>query len=349
MSDSRVGADAASLAAFFTEVAPRLLVDVQAAGVLAGADLGRAEREWHAAALYASIRGAVAEGERSAALDALVDDFHERVLPTLAPAAGLPALRAHLAARYGEYDGIARTLGRQGAEQVPVAIAAACAGHVAPADRRALADTLAPLLESLAEGAAAALARAEAAEGDLVLPPLAPLLVLTARMDQEGIPWGLGASALLASLGLVREVHDWDVQVDAEPERLQWLYAQVAHTFHGHGGCHADWKLAFADAHTELIPRFAFYAPAGIVRIPLHVSGRWRGLPVASPEGWACAYWLMGEYDSPALRPRRSERAELLLGHLTQHGASATRIEELLAEPLPEPLAARLRALPAGA
>jgi hypothetical protein len=353
---------AARLAAFFAGVSPRLLADVRAAGVLAGTDEAVVEREWNAVALHACIRGVVSDGGHGDETADLVDAFHDRVLAQLAPMGDDPAVRAHLATRYGEYDGITRTLGKDGAARVPLMIAAACARHVRPGDRAALSETLAPLLEALAEGAAAALAGAgrmdpeagattgssEGMTHEVKLPPLEPLRRITARLDAEGIAWAVGASGLLASLGLVDEVHDWDVQVEADPEKLQWLFAGVPHSFHGHGGCHADWKLAFGDERTELIPRFAFYAPAGVVNLPLRVSGHWRGLPIASSEGWACAYWLMGQYDAPTLRARRAERAERLFAWLAEHGADAKRIEELLGEPLPEPLAEKLRALRRG-
>ena len=82
-----------------------------------------------------------------------------------------------------------------------------------------------------------------------------------------------------------------------------------------------------------------------IVRVRLAVSAHWRGLPIASPEGWACAYWLMGEYDEPALRERRATRAELLFAHLERTGVDRVRLETMLAESLPAALASRLRAL----
>jgi hypothetical protein len=176
----------------------------------------------------------------------------------------------------------------------------------------------------------------------------------------------VGGSGLLAALGLVDRVNDWDLQVESSAEPLQFLFATLPHSFHGHGGCHADWKLSFDEQRTEVIPRFAFFVPREAVtaspspasaaspadsaplvaRIRMQVSGHWRGLPIASPEGWACAYWLMGRYDEPGQRARRAERAELLLGWLTQHGATSARVDALLAEPLPDELAARLRALP---
>jgi hypothetical protein len=333
-----------ALAAFATDVPPRLLHELAEAGVLAGASDEAARLEWQAAALHAVIRGVVAEDDRSATKADLVDALHDRVLPALAPADEQAALRAHLARRYGQYDGLARTHGRKDAARVPAAIAAACARHLglSPVDPFVHAAT--PLLEALAEGAAAVLA--EAGVPALALPPVEPLRRITARLDAAGIDWGVGASGLLASLGLVDQVNDWDVQVETEPEAVRALFQDMPYVFHGHGGCHADWKLAFADARTELIPRFAFFVPAGIVRVPLAVSRHWRGLPIASPEGWACAYWLMGEYDEPSLRERRAARAALLFAHLEREGADPARLQTMLAEPLPGHLARRLRALP---
>ena len=334
---------AIALAAFFQDVSPRLLRELAEAGALAGSSEDAARREWQAAALHAVIRGVVAEDERSDVKADLVDGLHDLVLPALAPGSEQAELRAHLAGRYGEYDGIARTHGRKDAAAVPAAIARACAHHLRLADTRGFVAAATPLLEALAEGAAATLAAAPAPELDL--PPIEPLLRLTGRLDAAGIEWGVGASGLLASLGLVDQVNDWDIQVEAGPDAVRALFDGVPHVFHGHGGCHADWKLAFDDARTEIIPRFAFFAPGGIVRVRLAVSRHWRGLPIASPEGWACAYWLMGEFDEPALRERRAARAARLFAHMERTGADRARTQAMLAEPLPDALAARLRAL----
>jgi hypothetical protein len=171
----------------------------------------------------------------------------------------------------------------------------------------AFAESAASLLEALAEGASAVLAEADAPA--LRLPPIEPLRGITARLDRAGIEWAVGASGLLASLGLVDQVNDWDIQVEADPEALRALYADLPHEFHGHGGCHADWKLSFEEARTEVIPRFAFFVPGGVARVRLAVTRHWHGLPIASPEGWAVAYALMGEMDEPALRARRAARA----------------------------------------
>ena len=346
MSDETEREPARALATFFTGVAPRVLHELAEAGALGSVPEAAVLREWQAAALHAVIRGVVSEDDRDnvdAAKADLVDELHDLLLPALGAESEQEALRAHLARRYGEYDGIARTRGRRDAAAVPVAIAGACARHIGLPAGTGFAAAAAPLLEALAEGAAAVLA--EAAAPNLVLPPMAPLRRITDRLDAAGIEWGVGASGLLASLGLVDRVNDWDIQVEAEPDQVRAAFAGEPYAFHGHGGCHADWKLAFEEARTEVIPRFAFFAPAGIVRVRLSVSRHWRGLPIASPEGWACAYWLMGEYDEPSLRERRAARGALLLAHLERAGADPARTTAMLAEPLPEPLASRLRAL----
>jgi hypothetical protein len=300
-------------------------------------------------ALHACVRGVVADDARGASDEAadVVDAFHDEVLARVAGGDDA-AWRARLAERYAEYDGIARTLGQKGAAKVPAAVARAAARRMNASDPQALGEVMAPLLEAIAEGAAATLAAPDPADGSPALrtPPVEGLRRITARLDAAGIAWAVGASGLLAALGLVDEVNDWDVQVEADPESVRALYPDLPHVFHGHGGCHADWKLAFAEQHTELIPRFAFFVPGGVVRVRLMVSGTWRGLPIASPEGWACAYALMGELDEPGLRARRARRSELLFAHLAREGADPARLDAILAEPLPAALAARLRALP---
>ncbi len=334
-------ATAHALVAFHAEVAPRLLAELRESGALEGVRDEVAAREWRAASLHACVRGVLGETVAGEERADLVDAFHDGVLGEDA------AARAFVAERYAEYDGISRTHGRAGAARVPAEIAAAFARHCGAARTGELAEAATPLLESLAEGAAAILSPgAGAGAVELSLPPLEGLRTLTARLDEAGVPWAVGGSGLLAAYGLVERVNDWDVQVESGPELLRGLFSDVPHSFHGHGGCHADWKLGFENERIELIPRFAFFVPGAVVRIPLHVSRAWRGFPIAGPEAWACAYALMGLYDELALRARRAERAERLLAWLTEHGADASRLDEVLREPLPGVVRARLEALP---
>ncbi len=176
-------------------------------------------------------------------------------------------------------------------------------------------------------------------------PPLEPLLAALARLERGGIPHALGASGLCAALGLVDRVNDWDVTCDADLATLEALFAGEPSRSFGNSGCHADHKLCLNDGGIELIARFAFFVGGGVVRIPTRVTRRWNGVPVGSPEAWAVAYALMGAYDDEAHRERRRTRADLLFGWLEEHGADATVVRELLAQPLPPALAARLGAL----
>ncbi len=175
------------------------------------------------------------------------------------------------------------------------------------------------------------------------LPPLEPLRAILARLRSRGLPHALGASGLLAALGLVDRVNDWDVTVEAPIATLEEACAGLEFERSGHGGGHADHKLGFARERVELIAEFAFFVPGGVVRIPTVVTRAWRDLPVGSPTAWAAAYALMGELEDS---PRRRERAGLLFGWLAGAPAEPEVKRALLAQPLPEGIARRLRALP---
>jgi len=141
----------------------------------------------------------------------------------------------------------------------------------------------------------------------------------------------------------VDRANDWDVTVDADIDAVAAACGGHARR-HGTGGGHADHKLSFEVERVELIARFAFFTPRGVVHIPTIVTRRWRGLPIGSPSGWAVAYALMAEHDGDA---RRRERAELLLAWLARAGADAG-LAAVLGEPLPDALRVRLAGLRRG-
>ncbi len=184
-------------------------------------------------------------------------------------------------------------------------------------------------------------ADAHGAQPAIDAPPLAPLRTLLSRLAAAGLPHALGASGLLAALGLVTQVNDWDVQVDAGIAELERACAGLAFERFGNDRVHADHKLTFAAERVELIAGFAFFAPGGVVRIPFATSGARQGIPLASPTAWAAAYALMGELEDSA---RRRERAERLFAWLAGREPERDVIAALLAQPLPVDLAARLRA-----
>ena len=168
-----------------------------------------------------------------------------------------------------------------------------------------------------------------------ITPPLEPLRSLVTRLEEEDVRCALGGSGLLAALGLIDTVHDWDLTVDASLERLIPLAGGWPFETAGSSGVHADAKLMFPSHSIEIIARFAFHGPRGVIRIPTVVTGRWQGVPLGSAEAWLVAYHLL---ERPAKR-------DLLLGHLRARGHDGTVVERLLAEPLPAELAGMLAAL----
>lgn len=182
----------------------------------------------------------------------------------------------------------------------------------------------------------------EAAPDRFEHPPLEPLRALLERLRAARIPHALGGSGLLATHGLVAEVRDWDLTVDADIETLATACAGLEFSRHGNSGCHADHKLSFERERVELIAGFAFFVPDGVVRVPHRVTGAWRGIPLASLTAWAAAYALMGELEDSR---RRRERAEACFARLANRPPEPDVLAELLAQPLPSALGRRLAAL----
>ena len=150
------------------------------------------------------------------------------------------------------------------------------------------------------------------------------------------MPHALGASGLLYAHGLADHARDWDVTVEADRVDVEPLFTDLAPRFVGSSGVHADSKLVLHGGVVELILRFAFVVPGGVVRVPTLVDGTWQGIPLGALEAWAAAYTLLG----------RSEKAERVFARLAQRGARPAALDAVLSEPLPKDLAARLAALP---
>lgn len=166
-------------------------------------------------------------------------------------------------------------------------------------------------------------------------PPLPPLHDVIGRLERAGITAALGGSGLLAALGLATEVRDWDLTTDASQGEVAAALAGLDQELAGSSGVHADHKVMLPGVSVEVICRFAFHVKGGVVRIPTRVTRRWQDVPVGSPEAWAVAYALL---DRPA-------KADLLWSWLAGRTADLEVVERLLAQPLPESVAARLAAL----
>lgn len=168
------------------------------------------------------------------------------------------------------------------------------------------------------------------------IPPLPRLLATVERLERSGIVVALGGSGLLAALGLIDEVRDWDLTTDSSAESVRAALRGEPLTHKGQDELHADQKLMLAGGTIEVILGFAFHTEGGVVHIPTVVTGRWQGVPLGSPECWAVAYDLLAH-------PTKSE---MVFDHLAGRGADGVMVARLLREPLPAPLAARLARLP---
>ncbi len=166
-------------------------------------------------------------------------------------------------------------------------------------------------------------------------PPSRPLLEAVRRLEGAGLVVALGGSGLLGALGLSTEARDWDLTTDSALEEVAAKLEGRELERLGPSGIHADHKLRLAGGAVEIICGFAIRSGESVVRIPTVVSARAERVPLGSPEAWAAAYALLG----------REEKSERLMRWLAARGADAGMIARLCAEPLPAPLAARLRAL----
>jgi len=166
-------------------------------------------------------------------------------------------------------------------------------------------------------------------------PPSGPLIDLVRRLEDAGLVVALGGSGLLGALSLATEARDWDLTTDSRLEEVAVKLEGRDLERVGPSGIHADHKLRLAGGAVEIICGFAIRSGESVVRIPTAVSARVEQVPLGSPEAWAAAYALLG----------REEKSERLMRWLAARGADAGMIARLCAEPLPGPLAARLRSL----
>ncbi len=143
------------------------------------------------------------------------------------------------------------------------------------------------------------------------MPPLASILRIQKALEEQGIDNVVGGSGLLASLGLVAEVHDWDLVVDAEPAVVEQLLEELElpHRRKARSGIFrtdAAIEVDAGDHSIDVLVGFALDSAEGIIRIPARAGGRWSGLQNAHPEDWEQAYRLLG----------REAQALLLADHL---------------------------------
>ena len=158
-----------ALAEFFLAVEPRLYADLDEAGVLPPRADAAAEAtvraEWACFALYACVRGLIAAGGFNRETAGAVDALHEAVTGAWrAGERGATDPRIErVAERYAEYGTIGQAGGASAAATVPRRLGEAAARHMCSGGDppAGLPEMAGALHESLAEGAAEAVRRAE--------------------------------------------------------------------------------------------------------------------------------------------------------------------------------------------
>lgn len=361
------------VAALFARSAPRMFADLVDAGVVPALASARhrARAEWDCFALFGCVRGIVAGSGFAPRTAETIDALHGAVFADWDPAAqggdSVEARRALLARRYEEYETIAQAGGAAGARDAAARLGAAAVVHLQGVTDPAadLAELLGSMHETLAEAVIAVLSgegqlppdepphgvaapqgiatttpdeppHEVAAPQGIATPPLDGAWRIVARFERAGLECALGGSGLLAALGLADTVRDWDLTTDASRAAVEAALTGLEWEHKGSDALHADEKFMFAALDLEVIRGFAFHTSDGVVRLPTIVTRRWAGLPVGSPECWAAAYHLLG----------REPRRDVLLDWLSRNGARRSTLDALLAQPLPQPLSAALRALP---
>ena len=338
------------VAALFARSAPQMLADLVDAGIVPTLESAgeQARAEWDCFALFGCVRGIVAGSGFAPRTAETIDALHAAVFADWDPTAHggdtADARRALLARRYEEYETIAQAGGAAGAHDAATRLGVAALEHLigGAASAADLTELLGSMHETLAEAVVALLSgegelpRSDETPQGIATPPLDGAWRIVARFERAGLECALGGSGLLAALGLADTVRDWDLTTDAPRAAVEAALAGLEWEHKGADALHADEKFMFPALDLEVIRGLAFYTSGGVVRVPTIVTRRWAGLPVGSPECWAAAYHLLG----------REPRRDALLDWLSREGANRAALDALLVQPLPEPLAAALRALP---
>ncbi|SDS78723.1 hypothetical protein [Microlunatus soli] len=140
------------------------------------------------------------------------------------------------------------------------------------------------------------------------MPPLDDVRAVIEALEANGAVAAVGGSGLLAAIGVVDTIRDWDVTTEAADKVVVDALSSVGLPYRDaamRDGVYATRQRFLVDAgdhEIDVLVDFSAHSPDGVVHFPTRVTRRWHGLPIADPEVWADAYRRMG----------RRERAELL-------------------------------------
>jgi hypothetical protein len=129
-------------------------------------------------------------------------------------------------------------------------------------------------------------------------------------LHDAGIAGVVGGSGLLASLGLVDTVHDWDLVTDGDEAavaavlRTLGLPSTPSERNSGRYATRALHRLERDGEQVDLLVGFAIRTHDGVLRIPAAPGSTWRGLTMARAEDWRAAYRAMGRTEKAAMLDR---------------------------------------------
>lgn len=147
----------------------------------------------------------------------------------------------------------------------------------------------------------------------VITPPTTAVSRVLSALSARGVEAAIGGSGLLAALGLVDRVRDWDVTTDASEDLvraalddtgLPYLSAAVRDGIYA---TRERYVVTAADHEVDVIVGFAVHGSTtedAVVPFPTTITGHWRGLPLADPAVWAVAYRLIGRADRAAVLER---------------------------------------------
>ncbi|MFC0682036.1 hypothetical protein ACFFGH_29745 [Lysobacter korlensis] len=139
------------------------------------------------------------------------------------------------------------------------------------------------------------------------LPPMDLVASVQAALRDAGIGSVVGGSGLLASMGLVDTVNDWDLVTDAEERAVQVVLRALGLPDAPDPGdatgfaTRALHRLERAGEQVDLLVGFAIRTSDTVVHIPAAPGESWRGLTMARPADWVLAYRAMGRTEKAAL------------------------------------------------
>jgi hypothetical protein len=161
---------------------------------------------------------------------------------------------------------------------------------------------------------------------------------ITGKLQASGIKWALGGSGLIFNLGLCKDFSDWDIttqapQVDIKTALKDIPYRALRKT----KLFQSDYCLRFSEdpKRIDLIGGFRLQSNGVKYSIPMHISAVKNEIPLASPEWWFCAYWLMGEL----------AKSELLFQYVKRNGADMRVLSDIVAMNWPASLKEKVRSL----